>query len=255
MSQLLPPARLAAAVALACGALGSAAHAFDARAVALGGSVIAAGEGVPGALANPAALMDMQRAGQRTHFSLGLGVDVRDGAGLRGIVDDEKDLAGDIEDEVDEIDASDVVCEPRPVFDGDDPVPVAFDFDRDDVCLGDLGELSALSTRALDVFDRVDGEDVAAQASAALGIGFTGFTVPFALHLETRVSGRGRLDVSDNDRDYVESFEGLLEDGDLSYGEVADSAEFDLDPPPPYEVEGFDPPTCRASTCRCRRSA
>ena len=236
------PTRLAVVLALAAATSGGAAQAFDARAVALGGSVIAAGEGVPGALANPSALMGMQRAGQRTHFSVGLGGRLRDEIGVQDLVEEEEGLPADIEDEVERVDASAIECEPQLGFDPDTGALVSADFDREDVCLDGLGGLADLSSRSVRVLDDIGGKDVVAQGSVAVGLGFTGFAVPFALHVQTRATGRGRADVTENDRDYVRGIgEAIDDDGELLFGAIEESRYFDLDPPPPYTADNFDP--------------
>ncbi len=61
-----------------CGA----AVAADARSISLGGSAIANGQGVHGALENPSSLMRMNSQQQRLHLHLGFSLDARDDAGL-----------------------------------------------------------------------------------------------------------------------------------------------------------------------------
>jgi len=218
MRHLQPLAPLAVIATLVVTASG-AAHAVDARALGLGGSVIADGEGAPGALANPAALMAMQRRGERYHFAFGMSVETRDDAGLIDIADDEanRTLEDDIERAVEEIDLSDVTCVP---FE---------DSTRDSICLDGLDTLSTLSARALDILDSVDGENFSAQVDTGVGLAFTGTPYPFALHLTARGTGRGKLTATDADRTYFEEFENVLADGELTRGEIEDTAALSID--------------------------
>lgn len=194
------------------------AQASDARSIALGGSVIANGKGAPGALANPASLMRMQRDGQRMHFSFGSSVKVRDDAGLVDIAEDDANtgIIDDIENEVNAIDFADLTCDdPQTLNEDDNPV-----------CLENLESLSALSTRAIELLDDVDNDDVRGQATLALGTAFTGVTYPFALHLSARATGAGKMDVSDEDFAYFGEFDTALADAELSYVEITDSPVF-----------------------------
>ena len=172
-----------------------------------------------GALANPAALMDLQRRDQTFHFRLGASVDVRDDAGLYDIGTDDanEDLKSDIEDAIDEIDVQNVACD------------VTGAVADETVCLDGLDSLSALATRARDILARVDGRSSDAQATFDLGFAFTKSTYPFALHLQARATGRGRLDASEGDRAYFDTFEATLADARLTYGEITDNPEFAFD--------------------------
>jgi len=221
MTRAPSPTRLVVALVCLSGANG-AAHALDVRALSLGGSVVADGEGVPGAISNPAALMAMQRRGETTHLSIGFGAETRDPGGLLEAAreDDNQGLLDDLEREIDAIDLREVSCVPEDR--GSFPA-------NDDPCLDGLGALSELSGRALSIADPADGEVTAVQGGADTGVAFTGHAYPFALHLRTRATGRGRIDVTDDDRAYLRRIEDTLADGVLSYGEILESAEFSLD--------------------------
>ena len=214
MSRL--PIPTAVAVALLIAANG--ARANDARAIALGGSNIADGHGVPGALANPAALMAMGRRGERLHFRFGLSGELRDDAQLIDIATDEANetLASDTEDAIAAIDASRVGCLDVNAID-------------QTVCVSGLAPVARLTERALDVLDRIDGESVTARLGGDAGFAVTAGTTPFALHVQARVIGRARVDVADADRAYLNGFTSTLADGVLTLGEIRDTAQFTLD--------------------------
>ena len=218
-STLSYPSRpLAAAVATAlCLGMAGAAQASDARSVALGGSIIADGRGVPGALANPASLMDMQRRGQRVHVGIGLNADIRDEGGLIELASDNEDLADDTDEAIEAIDLRQVSCIEQGANAGT-------------VCLDGLGELGSLTARALDLLNDVDGEPIAGQVGLDTGLAFTARNTPFAVHLQTRFTGRGRALVSDGDRAYLAEFAETLADGELTVGEIEDSSQFAIDP-------------------------
>lgn len=204
---------------MAAGASTPGAYAADARSMALGGSIIANGEGVPGALANPAALMSGQREGNRFALSVGASLELRDDAGLIDIATDDANeaLESDLDRAVDEIDISALECDPQTAED-------------DDVCLSGLDALASLSSRALGIIDTIDDETVAAQGEAGLGMAFYDFRFPYALHLQTRATGRGKLEASETDRAYFGNYQSTLADSRLTFGEINDSAEFTINP-------------------------
>jgi len=201
------PTRLATAVVLLASVSG-AAHALDARSLSLGGSAIANGEGAPGAFANPASLMAMQRRGEKVHVSLGVALETRDDAGVYDIANDRDNetLEEDIDAAVAEIDFS--TAEPDCL---DDPTVA---------CLEDLDGLGVLSARALDILDSVDRSDISGQATAALGLAFSNTPYPFAIHLQARGTGRGRVEASDADRVYFAQFASTLADASLTRAEI-----------------------------------
>jgi len=208
---------LVALVATVTSATG--AHAADARAMALGGSVIANGKGAHGALANPAALMHNHRDGHRFALSFGANIEIRDDAGLIDIATDDANdsLESDIDDAVNDIDVSALECDPQTAED-------------ETTCLSGLDALASLSSRALGIIDTIDNEVVAAQGEAGLGMAFYDFRFPYALHLQTRATGRGKLRASETDRAYFGNYQSTLDDGTLTFGEINDSAEFTINP-------------------------
>ena len=209
------PLVAAVATALCLGAAG-AAQASDARSIALGGSIIADGRGVPGALANPASLMDMKRRGQRMHVGIGVNADIRDEGGLIELASDNEDLVDDTDEAIEAIDLRQVSCIEPGASAGT-------------VCLDGLGELGSLTARALDLLNDLDDEPIAGQAGLDAGIAFTARNTPFAVHLQTRVTGRGRAIVSDGDRAYLDEFARTLADGELTVGEINTGSQFAIE--------------------------
>ncbi len=191
-------------------------HARDARSISLGGSAIAAGAGVHGIFENPSTLKRLQRDGQRIHLHLGASVDIRDNGDMAETLIDEKDLAIDIEREIDQISGQTVTCNP-------------FDTNLNETCLTDTQELGSLSSRVLTVFDKIDGESIDGQASGDLGLAITHTTFPFAIHLRTVVTGAGEPTVADSDRENVQQFVDALSDGDLTEHDIVDSFTLDID--------------------------
>ena len=126
--------------------------ALDARSVALGGSTISNGQGVHGALENPANLMSMQNAGERGHFHIGGSVDLRDSADVVGIIGDNETLRQDYETEIDTVSGQAISCD-------------ILTATADSVCLTDTAELGSLSARVLAILNQVDGENLDGQAA------------------------------------------------------------------------------------------
>ena len=185
----------------------------DARSIALGGSAIANGKGAYGAVENPASLMAMKRRGERFHFQIGFSAQVRDSGNLFDTFDDEdnQNLITDIESEIESLEQTQVSCDP--VFGS-----------SDDVCVTGTAELGNLSERLLDILDAVDDETLDAQITADFGGARTQGNYPFAVNLRIQATGAGTQSVADGDRVYVEEFETVLSDNELTLGEAADSS-------------------------------
>ena len=222
MSARPAASRLVPAVALvtglsAAGAAGAAT--LDARALALGGSSVAGGRGVPGVLENPASLARLQRTGLRASFAFGAGVDARDHQDLSSLLvgGDAEDLRDDLEAEVDRLSGSEIGCDP--FTDGDEAV-----------CLGGTARLGELSGDAVALVDRADEEPVSGIGETHFGVAVTATPLAFALHVGGRAAARGAADVSDGDRDYAATLEEALVDGALTLGEVrANAIEFTIE--------------------------
>ncbi len=190
----------------------SPAVAGDARSIALGGSVIANGHGVHGALENPASMMSMKRRSETVHLRFSGSIEIRDtGSAIDTIRDDDnQNLISDIEVEIDQLSNSQVQCNP-------------IDGSATDVCVDGTQSLADLSTRLLNVLDVVDGETLDAQASSDLGLALTHLRIPIAVHLKATATGAGRPDIAEGDRDYIQEFENLLDNDTLTLGEVSNS--------------------------------
>jgi len=199
-------------VMVAICACSSTALASDARSIALGGSAIANGQGVHGAMENPASMMAMQRAAQTIHFRIGVAGEIRDtGAAIDTLTDDDnKGLINDIESEVDIISNKQVQC--NPLFGADD-----------DVCVDGTQPLSDLASQLLEVIDVVDDETLDIQASADFGMAFTKPAYPVAVNLRVMGTGAGTPEIAENDLDYIREFANLLDNDTLTLDEARNS--------------------------------
>ncbi|WP_430881558.1 conjugal transfer protein TraF [Granulosicoccus sp. 3-233] len=188
------------------------AMAGDARSIALGGSVIANGQGVHGAVENPASLMAMKRRDERFHFRIGFAMELRDtGDAIDVLTEDEnEDLIDDIETEIDILSQSQVQCDP--IFG-----------DGSDVCVGGTQAVADLSGRLLDILDTVDDETIDGQASFDMGVAFTGKAWPMAVNLKFSGTASGTPDIADGDRGYIAEFQDLLGDDVLTLDEARNS--------------------------------
>ncbi len=189
------------------------AFALDARSIALGGSAISNGEGVHGALENPASLMTMQNAGKRGAFHIGGSIDLRDSADVVGIVDDNKDLRQDFETEIDQVSGQTLGCD-------------ILTATATTVCLTDTAELGDLSARVLDILNQVDGEGVDGQATGDFGLAITSKQIPFAVHLRVMGTALGTPNIAESDKDYTSVIAETLQDGNLTFGEITDNLEY-----------------------------
>lgn len=190
----------------------TAALAEDARSIALGGSAIANGKGAHGALANPSSMMAMQRQGEGLHLRLGISGEVRDtGSAIDTLTDDaNQDLISDIDAEINALNQTNIQCNPLTGNPGD-------------ACITGTQNLSDLSGRLLDIIDIVDGETLDAQARVDLGVAYTRARFPFAVHVRTSASGSGEPDVNDGDIAYIEEFETLLDNNEITLGDIQNS--------------------------------
>ena len=184
----------------------------DARSIALGGSVIANGQGVHGAVDNPAALMAMKRREEGFHFRIGFAMELRDtGDAIDVLTDDEnEDIIDDIEAEIDILSQSQVQCDP--IFG-----------DGGDTCVDDTQAVADLSGRLLDILDTLDDETIDGQATLDMGVAFTGKAWPMAVNLRFSGTAAGTPDIADGDRGYIAEFEDLLGDNVLTLDEARDS--------------------------------
>lgn len=193
-------------------ALSSPAWSGDARSIALGGSAIANAQGAHGALENPASMMEMKRQGKGIHFRIGISADVRDtGNAIETLMDDANNsLLTDIEDQIDELSARQIQCD-----------PIAGN--AADVCVDGTQTLSDLATRLLDVVNKVDDETLNAQANIDLGFAATQIGYPVAISFRTMATASGTPNIAETDKDYVEELANLLDEDSLTLDEVRNS--------------------------------
>jgi len=182
------------------------AFALDARSAALGGSAIANGKGVQGALQNPSSLMRMQRNRQVLHFHLGASTDIQDSGGYIAAALDNETLAEDIEREIDMLTGRTLTCD-------DTSAP-------ETVCLQDTARLANLSQTVLDIMDEVNGQPFNATAAGDFGVAYTKWPIPIAMHYRSTVTGAAATIVAPEDRDYVGTFANVLADDELTFDEL-----------------------------------
>ena len=207
-----------AAAAITMATAATPAWSSDARAIALGGSTVAHGQGAHGAFENPASMMAMKRAGQKVHFRFGMSVEVRDtGSSIDTLTDDANDnLISDIETEIDLLSAKPVTCDP--IFGS-----------ADDVCVDGTQSLSDLSTRVLSIMDQVNGETIDTQGNVDLGMAFTKAPVPIAFNVHLSATAAAQPTISEGDRAYIQEFETLLDDDTITLGEAQSSSYLTVD--------------------------
>ncbi len=215
-----PRVLVASVTAVTAALLTTPASAFDARSIALGGSTVANGLGVHGAIDNPASLAAANRRGQTAMFLIGGALDARDhGNVVETLTDsDIENLVDDLETEIDELSGSQV---------SDDCTGAGFIANDDDtVCVTGTAALAGLSAQALDTANAIDGQKTAALGESALGFAVTSTPIPFAIHTGARATGYGVASITDGDREYVNAFVGVLADDVLTLGEIRDSEQF-----------------------------
>lgn len=200
------------AAALTVATFANPSWASDARALALGGSAIAHGQGAHGAFENPASMMSMKRAGQKVHFRFGVSAEIRDtGSAIDTLTDEaNENLISDIETEIDVLSAKTIDCDP-------------VQGNPDDVCVDGTQPLADLSTRLLNILDLVDGESIDTQGNFDLGMAFTKAPVPVAVNLHVSATAAGKPTITEGDRAYIQEFEDLLDNDNLTLSEAQTS--------------------------------
>lgn len=214
---------VAAIVAAVAASASTTAGAFDARSLALGGSTIADGRGLQGAVQNPASLAAMQRRGERGAFALGAAADLRDHGDVADVlldgfsIDDELEgLGSDIEDEIDRLSGATVTCDP--FFDADDRV-----------CITGTAELGRLSGEGLEILRQVDEEPIEGLGEGRVGFALASTPIPFALHIGARGTATGVASISDGDIAYVNDLQAAFEDDELTVGELNGTVPYAID--------------------------
>jgi len=187
-------------------------NAADARSLALGGSVIANAQGANGAMENPASMMAMKRANEKTHFRFSVGTDFRIGSDIYDTLSDpdNQTLVGDISDLIDRLNTQDVLC---------DPISGA----ANDICVDNTQPISDLATRLLDIMTVIDDENYDLRASADFGMAFTSGELPFAFNFTLRGTAASNAAIPETDRAYIQEFADLFDGGTLTLDEVRNS--------------------------------
>ena len=183
----------------------------EARSIALGGSAITYGRGVPGIFANPATLMHLNRKNRNVHLRFGGAVDFRDPGTLFDSVFEKSDLINDIENATDTLANSPVTC-------------ISLDISSDTSCLSGTEELGQDFESLVGEINSVSEQPIELIADARAGFGYTGGVVPFAFHFGFSIVVAGELIASDNDIEYVTVLQDALIDGELTVGDILDTA-------------------------------
>lgn len=190
--------------------------ALDARSVALGGSAISNGDGVHGALENPASLMHMQNSGKRGAFHVGASLDLRDSADFVGIAEDNENLRQDFDTQIDLISGQTLGCD-------------ILTATADTVCLTNTTELGDLSSRVLGILNDVDDKELDGQAVGDIGMAMTSKELPFAVHFRFMATALAAPNIAQSDKDYTSVIADTLQDGSLTFGEITDNIEYAVD--------------------------
>ena len=183
----------------------------DARSIALGGSATSLGQGIHGVLANPATLMHLSRKNKNVHLRLGAAVDFRDPGTVFDSVFAAETFVDDIENTTDILSDSPVTC-------------ISLTVSSDTTCLSNTEELGEDFASLINEIIEIDEEPIELIADAQAGIGFVKGRVPFALHFGYSVVLSGELIASDQDIVYLTVLQDALIDGELTVGDVIDTA-------------------------------
>lgn len=200
---------LGAMITTLCAVIAPAAvSAKDARSVAMGGAVIANGNGAHGVQSNPASMMQMHRRGETTHILLGFSGEARADSDLVDTVtdSDNETIFDDLEDEIENLNNQSITCNP-------------FTASDDTVCIANTDPISVLSDRILNILDVLEGETVAGHLQTDIGIAFTHTDKPYSVNFSVSGTFSGTSDIPEGDRIYIGQFAEILE-GDLTFGEV-----------------------------------
>jgi len=187
---------------------------MDARSAAVGGSAIANGYGVHGALDNPSSLVRLHRQQQRFHMHLGATVDIQDDAGIIDSAIDEDTLLTDLEKEIDSITGQELTCDLSSTLDS--------------TCLDNTQKLGELATTVFDIISRADNQPIKAAAAAEFGVALSTWSVPVALYYRVSASGASTTDVATDDLDYVNAFANALSDDKLTLDELISNVPFNI---------------------------
>lgn len=188
--------------------------AFDARSAGVGGSAIANGYGVHGALDNPSSLMRLHRQQQHFHIHSGLTVDIQDDTGIIETAIDEDTLLTDFEQEIDLLGDQLLTCDIND-----------FNNASETTCLENTQKLGGLATTVYDILNRADNQPIKASAAAEFGVALSTWSIPVALYFRYSVSGATITDFADDDLSYVDAFATALSDNQLTLDELINNSD------------------------------
>ncbi len=188
--------------------------AFDARSAGVGGSAIANGYGVHGALDNPSSLIRLHRQQQHFHIHSGLTVDIQDDAGIIETVIDEETLLTDFEQEIDLLSNQLLTCDINDISNASEAT-----------CLENTQKLGGLATTVFNILNRADNQPIKASAAAEFGVAVSTWSIPVALYFRYSVSGATITDFADNDLSYVDAFATSLSDDVLTLDELINNSD------------------------------
>jgi len=192
----------------------SPAIANDARAVSLGGLALTHGQGVHGVLANPATLMHLQRRGQGVHLRFGASADLRDPGKFIESAIDNRNLAADITNSINQLDSAVIGFECGQAVLGNDP---------NVACLNNTGGLGADFQRVIEIMRTLSQQPMEVLAGVQGGFGYSKSRIPMTVHFNYSLAGAGVIGFSQNDLAYLSVLENALIDGTLTSGDIINS--------------------------------
>jgi len=184
-------------------------RAEDARSLAMGGASITSAMGAAGARHNPALMMESHRSGEHYHFDLNVMAGYRDSGDVVNTYEENEYLIDDIETEIDIISNQPLTCDGT---------------DLNAVCVSGTQTLGTYANDLRDILNTVDEEDLDVRAGVDLGFMVSRYKVPFFFSVGTRATAVGRLDITQEDRDYAETLTQALGDNVLTLSEILNNA-------------------------------
>ena len=155
--------------------------------------------------------MHLNRKNRNVHLRFGGAVDFRDPGTLFDSVFEKSDLINDIENATDTLANSPVTC-------------ISLDISSDTSCLSGTEELGQDFESLVGEINSVSEQPIELIADARAGFGYTGGVVPFAFHFGFSIVVAGELIASDNDIEYITILQDALIDGELTVGDILDTA-------------------------------
>ncbi len=187
-----------------------------ARSTGMGGANVTAGVSAEGAFSNPALLMRDHRANRTFGFRIGMEAELRDSAALISELEDNQDLADNMETEIDSLVDLALLC------DTSNP-------DLSQVCLNGTDALGQLAGDLDKFLKDADSEPVDARFNMGLSGAWPSARIPFGVSFNVRATATGLADVGDSDLEYTTGLSNALADGVLTLQEITDYAAISLD--------------------------